>query len=121
MSERDPFADLLGIEHEETSPGHALLRATPGPEHCNQFGSVHGGFVVAHADAALAAAGNSHGPKAVALAASIHFARPATAGEALLAEATELSRSSRTASYDVSVRSSAGLIATFTGTVFRKT
>ena len=120
MSEQDPFAELLGIEHEETVPGHALLHATPGPEHCNQFGSVHGGFVFALADAALASAANSHGPEAVALAASIHFARPARPGEALAAEAIELARSARTASYEVTVRSAEGLIATFTGTVFRK-
>lgn len=117
----DALSELLGIELEDQAAGQARVRAEVGPEHCNQHGTVHGGFVFALADTALAVASNSHGPEAVAIAASIHFARPAQVGDVLVAEAVEISRSNRTASYEISVRSGVEVVATFTGTVFRKT
>jgi acyl-CoA thioesterase len=116
----DPLSALLGFELVERRPGYARLEGTVRSEHCNAHGNVHGGFVFSLADTAMGVASNSHGPRAVALAASIHLTRPARVGDLLVAEATELSLDSGTASYDVAVRAAERLVAAFTGTVYRQ-
>jgi acyl-CoA thioesterase len=120
MAHADPFSQLLGIEVEEAPPGSARLKARVLAEHVNQHGTVHGGFVFALADTALAVAANSHGPAAVAIAASIHYTRPAAVGDILVAEAEEIARSNRVASYRISVLSGEELVAAFMGTVSRR-
>ena len=120
VSQPDRLSELLGFDVEETPPGSARLSAEVGPEHVNQHGSAHGGFVFALADTALAVAANSHGPAAVASAASIHYTRPAQVGDVLVAEAEEVSRSTRVASDRISVRSGDELVAAVIGTVSRR-
>lgn len=116
----DPLSSLLGFELVERRQGYARLEGTVRPEHCNAFGSAHGGFVFSLADTAMGVASNTRGPRAVALAASIHLTHPARVGELLVAEATELSLGSETASYEVAVRAGRRLVAAFTGTVYRQ-
>jgi phenylacetic acid degradation protein PaaD len=116
----DPLSSLLGFSLVERRPGYARLEGAVRPEHCNAHGNAHGGFVFSLADTAMGVASNTHGPRAVALAASIHLTRPARVGETLVAEATELSLGPGAASYDVEVRAGRKLVATFTGTVYRQ-
>lgn len=118
----DPLSRLLGFRVEETGLGFARVAATVGGEHRNVHGTVHGGFVFALADAAFSLASNSHGPRAMAVAASIHFARPARPGDVLVARAREVALGVRAASYEVAVedRGSGRTVAVFTGTVFRE-
>jgi acyl-CoA thioesterase len=120
MSHPDPLSALLGFTLVERRPGYARLEGEVRPEHRNAYGSAHGGLVFALADAAMGVASNTHGPRGVALAASIHLTHPARVGERLVAEATELSRDDATASYEVSVLTGHRLVATFTGTVYRQ-
>lgn len=115
----DPLSSLLGFALEEERPGYARLRAEARPEHCNFHGCVHGGFVFALADSAFAVAGNTRGP-AVGIAAGIHYTQPAEVGDTLVAEAREVSLSRSLACYEVSVTGPKGLVATFTGTVYRR-
>jgi acyl-CoA thioesterase len=117
----DPLSGLLGFELEDSGAGRARVRATVAPEHCNMHGTVHGGFVFALADTALAIASNSHGPVALALVASIHFTRAVRPGAALVAEAREVSLTRSSAVYEVEVRGEDGeTVALFTGTVHRR-
>jgi acyl-CoA thioesterase len=120
MSHPDPLSALLGFTLEERRPGYARLRGEVRLDHRNAHGSAHGGVVFALADTAMGVASNTHGPRAVALAASIHLTHPARVGEVLVAEATELSLSAGTASYEVSIRARGRLVAAFTGTVYRQ-
>jgi acyl-CoA thioesterase len=90
------------------------------PEHSNFHGSAHGGFIFSLADTVFAVASNSHGPRAVAIAASLHFSRPAGPGETLVAEARESSLGRRTATYEVTIAREDEVIATFIGTVYRR-
>jgi phenylacetic acid degradation protein PaaD len=122
MSSRapDPLSHLLGFELVELRPGYARLEGTVRHEHCNAHGSVHGGFVFSLADTAMGVASNSHGPRAVALVASIHLTHAARVGERLVAQASELSRGEETASYEVTVHAGRRLVAAFTGTVYRQ-
>ncbi len=89
------------------------------PEHRNFHGTAHGGLIFALADTAFAVASNSHGPPAFAAVAAIHYVRPAEPGQVLVAEAQEISLEPRVATYLVTVAGPRGLVASFTGTVFR--
>jgi acyl-CoA thioesterase len=68
------------------------------------------------ADTAFAYACNSRNETTVAQSATIMFLAPASAGEVLIAEAQEVSRSGRSGVFQVSVKTAEGrVIAEFTG------
>lgn len=116
----DAFARHLGVEVDECGDGRARARLTLRPEHLNSAGTVHGGVVFSLADAAFAAASNSHGTLALAIEASISYFRAVREG-VLVAEAREVARSARLATYVVEVRDGAGEpVAQMRGTVYRK-
>lgn len=118
---RDPFCRREGFVLEELRPGYARVSVTLTEDMLNFHGSAHGGLIFALADAAFAAASNSRGVPAVALTATIHYLRPATAGVTLVATATEENLTRRTALYRVVVTAPDGLpVATFSGLVYRK-
>ncbi len=101
-------------------PGSATLRMTPGKDHRNLAGTVHGGVLFSLADAAFEVACNSYGRLAVALESSCHYSRSAQIGEVLTAGASEVSRSRRTASYRIDVRDVDGdLVAWYMALAYR--
>jgi acyl-CoA thioesterase len=84
-------------------------------------GIPHGGAIFSLADAAFAAAGNSHGQTAVALSMTIHYLAATQPGSRLVAEAQELRRGNRTGFYQITVKMESGeLIATCQAVVHRK-
>lgn len=116
----DPFAARLGIAVEVEGPGRARASAVVSEWVTNQHGTAHGGFVYTLADAAFAAASNSHGPRAVALVTAMHYVAAPPPGSRLVALAEEEHLGRRTALYRIPVRTEDGrLVALFTGTVFR--
>ena len=119
----DPFCRLLGIELEELRRGYARLGMTLRPEMANFHGAGHGGAVFALADAAHAAASNSHGVPAVALHVALHYVAPARPGDRLVAEAWEEHCGRRTGLYRLEVRRrpDGRLVAAGHGRVFRGT
>ena len=117
---RDALAAHLGIELVDVSPGCCVARMQVEDCHFNPFGTVHGAALFALADFAFAAAANSHGSIAVALSANILFTKPGGRGT-LIAEAEEVARSKRIATYAIKVTDEAGdTVAVFQGTVYRK-
>lgn len=99
----DRLASSLGIELVDWGPGWARATWTPGPEHENFGGAVHGGALFTLGDVVFAVSCNSWGPMAVALSVDVHFLAAVAAGEQLVAEATERSRTRRTGSYHLDV------------------
>jgi acyl-CoA thioesterase len=116
----DPFMISLGYEGEVTAPGEARIRGQLRPEHLNNWGSAHGGYLFTLADSAFALASNSHGPLAVSLSAHMQYFRPTRVGDVVEAVAREVSLTRRTGVYQVEVSCAGELVATFTGTVYRK-
>ncbi len=116
----DRFASLVGIELIDAEDGKARAKLVIREEHLNSAGITHGGAIFSLADLAFAAASNSHGNIAVAISAGISYFRASGKG-VLYADAREISKSRRLATYQIDITDSKGeLVATFQGTVFRK-
>jgi acyl-CoA thioesterase len=116
----DRFAEHCGIELVDVAEGRATARMTVTDRHLNGVNVVQGGAIFTLADLAFAAASNSYGTVAVAINASIWFVRAAREGT-LTAEAKEVSRNPKLATYAIDVTDEAGeLVARFEGMVYRK-
>lgn len=119
-SEMHPYAGLLGIHVINVGEGTAIVRAKVGQAHTNRIGIAHGGFIHSVADYAFELASNSHGVVAVALTTNMQFHRPVSVGATLEAVAKETYLGKKTATYHVEVRSENEIVASFTGTVYRR-
>lgn len=120
MYDHDPFSIWLGIERVEVLPGRCVLRMAVRPEMLNGFAIAHGGITYSLADSALAFASNSHGIQAVSIETSITHSRPVKAGDVLTARTEEVNRSTRFATYHITVTDQQDkVVALFKGTVFR--
>ena len=118
--ESDRYCETLDIELVELRPGHARTRFVVTEAFLNFHGTGHGGAVYSLADAAFAAASNSHGDTAVALETNISYLAPVDAATTLEATARETHRTSRTAEYEVVVTDDdEERVATFRGRVYR--
>jgi len=117
--DRDAFASHLGIELETLEEGCARARMRVEPIHGNMYGMVHGGAIFSLADFVFQAASNSHGVLAVAVQANITYLQ-APRTKILYAEAREVSRTTRLATYSIRITEEAErLVAMFQGTVYR--
>jgi acyl-CoA thioesterase len=101
--EKDRFATYVGIELIEISAGRATAVLKIKEHHLNAVDMVHGGVLFAIADLAFAAASNSHGKIAVAVNNSISYIKAAE-GDVLYAEAREISKDRKLASYSVEIK-----------------
>jgi acyl-CoA thioesterase len=117
--EDDAYASHLGIELLSLEAGYARARMPLETFHGNMYGMVHGGAMFSLADFVFQAASNSHGVVAVAINANISYIQ-APQTKALYAEATEVSRTRRLATYSIRVTEEGDkLVALFQGTVYR--
>ncbi len=117
----DFFADFIGIELTEMAEGKAKARLEIKHHHLNGVGLTQGGVIFTLADLVFAAASNAYGPVAVAINASISFVKATTVGAVLTAEAKELSRNHKLASYTIHVTDEKqDIVAIFQGMVYIK-
>ena len=117
----DRFARHVGIELLEVSEGRAKAKMTVKECHLNGVNIAHGGAIFSLADLAFAVASNSHRTVAVSINVSISYLKASVAGDTLVAEAIEVSRNPKLATYEVRVTNETDeLIAIFLGTVYRK-
>ncbi len=118
---REPFARRFGIELIELGEGTSKVRMTATADMENLFGMIHGGAIFALIDEAFETASNSHGSLAVALNMNITYLNAPVTGAVLTAEAKEVHRTRKTATYDIRVTDDAGiLIAICQALVYRK-
>lgn len=116
----DPFCDRLGIELLEVEPGTATTRLELTEDLVNFRGTPHGGALNALADAAFAAASNSHGDLAVGMETNISFLASPDVGDTVTAHAEETHVSRRTGEYMVVITDGSGdRLGTFRGRVYR--
>jgi acyl-CoA thioesterase len=117
---QDKFAEHVGIELLDVSEGYARAALDIKPHHLNAVGILHGAAIFSLADLVFAVASNSHGSVAVAINANISFVKAISSGR-IVAEATEVSRNAKLASYTIRITDEQEqLIALFQGMVYRK-
>ena len=107
-SREEPFAKTLGLRCLEVRPGYARVEMDVTPALTNLFGCAHGGAVFSLLDEAFQLACNSHGVSAYALNVSVTYVKGAAPGDRLTAEAKELARTRKTATYSLEVRTDRG-------------
>jgi len=121
MATREPFSRMLNLKVLEIRPGYAKVQAGVAPKMLNIHGITHGGALFAVVDEAFELASNSHGTIAVALNMNITFFAPTGPGDILTAEAKEVFRTNRTATYQIEVTTDDGKrIAACQALVYRK-
>ncbi len=86
---RVPFLNLLGVDLLELEPGRSVMCMTPGPEHRNTQGTVHGAVLTALVDASgmfsiMSLADEDTGMTTVSLV--VNFLSPAKAKGAVRVE-----------------------------------
>ena len=82
-----PIAALFGMEPVEAEEGRVVFIATPGHEHYNPIGSVHGGFAATLLDSAMGCAVQSTLPAGTGyttLELSVNYVRPMSADTGLV-------------------------------------
>ncbi|OGP92928.1 MAG: thioesterase [Deltaproteobacteria bacterium RBG_16_48_10] len=99
--EREPFAKKFGLKLVDLDEGYSKVEMEFTTDMENIFGMAHGGALFALIDEAFETASNSHGTMAVALNMNVTYVSPPVRGGRLMAEARELSRTNKTAIYDI--------------------
>ncbi len=99
---RDKFASFIGIKLLEVSKGRAKVEMEIKEEHLNGVKTAHGGAIFTLADFAFAVAANSHGKVSVAINVSITYMKAVKMGK-ITAEAREISRNPKLATYTVDI------------------
>lgn len=116
---RIPFTEHLGIEVAELHDGVARLELGLRPEHCNSFGTAHGGVLMTLLDVALCQAARTQHPDSAGIM-TIDMATSFIAGGEgrLVAEGRVLKPGRTTIFAEAEVRNADGtLVAKAIGTV----
>ena len=119
--EREPFAEKFRLKLVDLEAGYSVVEMVVTKDMENMLGMAHGGALFALIDEAFETASNSHGTVAVALSMTVNYIAPPVVGCKLTAEAREISRTRKTANYDIKVHDEHGhLIASCQALVYRK-
>jgi acyl-CoA thioesterase len=119
--ETEPFAQKFGIRLIDLEEGYSKVEMKLTSDMENFLGMAHGGALFAVIDEAFETASNSHGTVAVALNMNITYISPPSPGSGLIAEAREISRTQRTAVYNIKLFDEQNLlIASCEALVYRK-
>jgi acyl-CoA thioesterase len=118
--QEEPYPRLLGIRLRDVGEGYAVCEMRYTPAMTNISGIAHGGAIFSLIDEAFEISSNSHEHMAVALNINITYMRPPQMDALLVAEAREVHRTRRTASYAITVKDGDKLIAACQALVYIK-
>jgi acyl-CoA thioesterase len=109
--EKEPFARALKMELVALDGGHSVVEMAYDPAAMdNIYERAHGGAIFALIDEAFETACQTHGTIAVALNVNVTYVTSPEAGARLRAEAREVSKTNKTAAYDIKVTDQDGQI-----------
>ena len=114
-----PFYNHLGFEVERVSEGTAVVGMKTLPAHSNIDASIHGGVMMALADAAMATAVRTMGTGTTTVELDTEFLRHGTVGERLTAEGRVIKFGQRIVFCACSVICAGKEVAAMKGTFFR--
>ncbi len=118
--QKDKFAQHIGIELLEAKSGSAKAKMEIKEKHLNGVGTVHGGAIFSLADLTFAMAANSYERVTVAINVNISYIKAASGGT-LFAEAVEISRNPKLATYTINIyNQEEDLVAIFQGLAYIK-
>ncbi|MHB8139411.1 MAG: PaaI family thioesterase [Smithellaceae bacterium] len=118
--EKESFAKKLGLLLVDVQEGCSKFEMRFTEDLENMFGMAHGGAIFSLMDAAFEVASNSHGTMAVALNMNINYLASPAKGALITAEAREINKTRRTATYDIRATDDSGkLLATCQALVYR--
>ena len=119
--QQEPFARALNMELVTLEHGYSTVEMTYDPAAMdNIYARAHGGAIFALIDEAFETASQTHGTIAVALNVNVNYISSPQPGARLRAEAQEVSRTKKTATYDIKVtEKDGGVIATCHALAFR--
>jgi acyl-CoA thioesterase len=118
--QKEPYGKKLGLKLLHLQEGCASVEMRFTEDLQNMFGMAHGGAIFSLMDAAFEVASNSHGTMAVALNMNINYLSSPAKGALLTAEAREINKTRRTATYDIRATDDTGkLLATCQALVYR--
>jgi len=121
MARQEPFRRFMNVQILMIAPGFAKVQMKVLEDMLNIHGITHGGALFGLVDEAFELASNSYGTIAVALNMNITFFAATGVGDVLTAEAKEISKTRRTATYQINVTNQAGrLVSTCQALVYRK-
>lgn len=120
-TETEPLAVLFGIRLVELDDGFSVVEMDCRPERTdNLFGRPHGGAIYALIDEAFETAAQSDGTVAVALNVNVSYITSPDPRSRLRAEARRVSRTRKTAGYEIRVVDAANkLVATCQALAYR--
>ena len=102
--QREPFAQMFGIQLLELEDGHSVVEMTYDPDKAdNIYQRAHGGAVYGLIDEAFETAGQTDGTIAVAMNVNVSYVASPTINTRLTAEARRISQTRKTAGYDIRV------------------
>lgn len=118
---REPFARQFGIELAFLDDGRSRVEMVYDPgRQDNIYGRAHGGALFGLIDEAFETAAQTDGTIAVAMNVNVTYIASPEPGSRLSAEAREVSRTKRTATYDIRLADDRGrLIAVCQALAFR--
>ena len=120
MINGDAFSQWLGINVIKVSEGFCKLEMRVRKEMTNGFNITHGGISYSLADSALAFAANSDGTQSLSIETSISHTKKVLAGDTLIAETKEVSKTNDSAVYSISITNQENTeVAKFKGKVYR--
>ena len=108
---REPFAQALKMALVELEDGYSVVKMAYYPDKMdNIYNRAHGGAIYALIDEAFETAGQTDGTVAVALNVNVTYVSSPEPGAQLRAEARRISRTKKTASYDIKVTDQTGQV-----------
>jgi len=104
----EPFCRLMGVTLAELEEGRSVVEMDYDPDRMdNIYGRAHGGAVFALIDEAFETASQTDGTIAVALNVSVTYVKSPKPGR-LRCEAVRVTRTNKTATYDITVTDARG-------------
>lgn len=119
--ENEPLAQLFQMKLVELDIGHSKVEMVYDPSKMdNIYQRAHGGAIFALIDEAFETVAQTEGIISVALNVNITYVASPAPGALLVAEANEISKTKKTANYEIKISDSEGrLIATCQALAFR--
>ena len=109
FNENDGFSTHNGIRLTKMEPGYAEAQLTITEYNKNFMGTLHGAVLFALADIVSGSALAAYGKHCVTLSSNITYIAPAYEGR-VTAKATQISRTRRTATFDIEIKNDAGTL-----------